>query len=306
MKYTGDVFNKFDNDRYSRVDALHRLDFFYGKNREGNAVLLLQTSCKVETLPSTNCIVVETGWREKDRIWTLSFILKQTDLMNIFVCFCEDIVESSRDITDERIGVQFVENRYLEWRDLLAAGKSDYLSPAAIKGLLGEMKFCLDVLVPACGAENAALSWQGPLKKDQDFVFEDTWYEIKTMAPGSIDVAISSVEQLDNPVEGHLVIQTADSTTLTSTSGITLNEAFEELDNMLKDYPQVRRNMRGNLISMGYIPVSYYDQFKFAFYERWSYRVDHNFPALRRNRLPSAVSDVKYRLLLALLADFKE
>ena len=63
MKYTGDVFKKFNNDKYSRVDALHKLDFFYGKDEKGNASLLLQTSCKVEVLPSTNCIVVETGWR---------------------------------------------------------------------------------------------------------------------------------------------------------------------------------------------------------------------------------------------------
>lgn len=66
MKYTGDVFKKFNNDKYSRVDALHKLDFFT-ERRKGNASLLLQTSCKVEVLPSTNCIVVEAGWRKKTR-----------------------------------------------------------------------------------------------------------------------------------------------------------------------------------------------------------------------------------------------
>lgn len=34
MKYTGDVFKKFNNDKYSRVDALHKLDFFYGKTKK--------------------------------------------------------------------------------------------------------------------------------------------------------------------------------------------------------------------------------------------------------------------------------
>ena len=150
------------------------------------------------------------------------------------------------------------------------------------------------------------MSWQGPLKKDQDFVFENTWYEIKTLSPGSVDVAISSLEQLDNPLQGHLVVQTAETTTITSSVGITLNEAFEQLDGLMKEYPQTRRTMRGNLLSLGYVPVSYYDQFKFIFYDRWSYRVDGQFPALRRNRLPAAVSEVKYKLLLALLDDFKE
>lgn len=306
MKYTDDVFEKFGCGKYSRVDAQHKLNFFYGRNNEGNASLLLQTACRVEMLPSTNSITVETGWREKDRMWTVSFNLKQEELMNIFVRFCEDIVESSRDIESERDGVQFVENRYLEWRNLLSAGKSDYLSQSAIKGLLGEMKFCLDVLVPACGAENAVLSWQGPLKKDQDFVFENTWYEIKTLSPGGVDVAISSLEQLDNPLQGHLVVQTAETTTITSSVGITLNEAFEQLDGLMKEYPQTRRTMRGNLLSLGYVPVSYYDQFKFIFYDRCSYRVDGQFPALRRNQLPAAVSEARYKLLLALLDDFKE
>lgn len=95
MKYTGDVFKKFNNDKYSRVDALHKLDFFYGKDEKGNASLLLQTSCKVEVLPSTNCIVVEAGWRKKRQ--DMDYIL-QLETGGPYEYFCLFLRRHSRKL----------------------------------------------------------------------------------------------------------------------------------------------------------------------------------------------------------------
>lgn len=305
MEYTKDIFNGFKNDRYSRVDATHPLDLFYGKDESGNDTLLLITPFKPPFLPSTNAISVLNRWRGKDQKWTVSFSLKQKELESIFLRFCEDIVESSRHISDMKKSVHFIAKRYFEWKQLLSNAKSQYLDNASIKGLLGEMKFCLDFLISQIGVEKAMLSWQGPLKKDQDFVLDQTWYEIKTISPGREDVEISSIEQLDNSFNGYLVIQLADQTTQTDENGITLNQAFSQLRECMKDFPELDRQITGMLIGMGYIPLPYYDQFKYAFEVRSFYYVSREFPAIRKTNLPEAVTKVRYMLSLAALTPFK-
>lgn len=305
MEYTKDTFNGFKNDRYSRVDATHPLDLFYGKDESGNDTLLFITPFKPPFLPSTNAISVLNRWRGKDQKWIVSFSLKQKELESIFLRFCEDIVESSRYILDLKKGVHFIAKRYFEWKRLLSNAKSQYLDNASIKGLLGEMKFCLDFLIPHIGVEKCMRSWQGPLKKDQDFVLDRTWYEIKTISPGRDDVEISSIEQLDNSLEGYLVVQQADQTTQTNENGITLNQAFSQLRECMKDFPELDQQITGMLIGAGYIPLRYYDQFKYVFEARFFYYVNREFPVIRKIHLPAAVINARYKLSLAALAPFK-
>lgn len=305
MEYTKDTFNGFKNDRYSRVDATHPLDLFYGKDESGNDTLLFIIPFRPPFLPPTNAISVLNRWRGKDQKWTVSFSLKQKELESIFLRFCEDIIESSRHIPDMKKSVHFIAKRYFEWKQLLSNTNSQYLDNSSIKGLLGEMKFCLDFLISQVGIEKAMLSWQGPLKKDQDFVMDQIWYEIKTISPGREDVEISSIEQLDNSFNGYLVVQQADRTTQTDKNGITLNQAFLQLRECMKNFPELDREITGMLIGAGYISLPYYDQFKYVFGDRSFYYVSRKFPAIRRVNLPEAVTNARYMLSLAALAPFK-
>lgn len=45
-------------------------------------------------------------------------------------------------------------------------------------------------MIPTYGVEKSVLSWIGPREAAQDFVVDDTWYEIKTIASSSEVVTI--------------------------------------------------------------------------------------------------------------------
>ena len=80
------------------------------------------------------------------------------------------------------------------------------MSDTEIVGLLGELLFMDDHMIPQYGVATALASWMGPEKTHKDFSTENMWYEIKTINSGKTTVRISSLEQLDGDIEGQLVV----------------------------------------------------------------------------------------------------
>lgn len=74
------------------------------------------------------------------------------------------------------------------------------------------MIFLRDVLIPQYGKETSLQAWMGPRMADQDFVFLDTWYEVKATTSDAEQVRISSIEQLDCAAEGTLAVLALDQT----------------------------------------------------------------------------------------------
>ena len=118
---------------------------------------------------------------------------------------------------------------------MLANTPGGLLSPKEIKGLLGEMYFLKVFLCPQYGAKEAALSWTGPKHLPQDYIIDDTWYEVKTVSSSRAEVGISSVEQLDCVKPGELVVVRADKTSVTNTNAVNLNALYYALLAMLPD-----------------------------------------------------------------------
>lgn len=72
-------------------------------------------------------------------------------------------------------------------------------------------------------------AWMGPKMADQDFVFPDTWYEVKATTSDAEQVRISSIEQLDCAVEGTLAILVLDQTSAVDKQRFAANSLFWEL-----------------------------------------------------------------------------
>ncbi len=75
-----------------------------------------------------------------------------------------------------------------------------------VMGLIGELLFMQDYMIPHYGVDMALDSWMGPEKTHKDYSTESVWYEIKAISAGKDSVKISSLEQLDGDDEGYLAI----------------------------------------------------------------------------------------------------
>ena len=101
--------------------------------------------------------------------------------------------------------VKALVERCLDWQKLLQYVNKNVMSYSQQKGLLGELIF-LKEAIEIRGAEQTIMSWVGPEGADQDFIFPDTWNEIKTVSISSDDVVISSFEQLLQEKDGELTV----------------------------------------------------------------------------------------------------
>lgn len=301
------IFGTIDHlDTYQRVNAMHLLDLYVGIDDAGRWTLLLISEYLPLKVTSSRMIQVKCGQRP-DKKWALSFSLVDDSYKDMFVLFCEDIVVSSSCIRNKEKAAYFVGKRYKEWREMLANARENLLSPAEIKGLLGEMYFLKNYLCTRYSPEKAALSWTGPRALPQDYIIDDTWYEIKTVSSGRSEVSISSIEQLDCARSGELVVIRADKTSATNTNAVNLNSLYKELLDMLPD-DDSRETFSTMLLRYGYYPCPEYENKEnvFEIKAMIRYTVSSEFPCLRRMNLPESIVNAKYSLALAAIDSFRK
>lgn len=292
-------------DAYQRVNSTHLLDLYAGIDEMARWTLLLISEYPPLKAASSRMIQVKSG-RRPDKKWSLSFSLIDDSYRDMFVLFCEDIVNSSACIANKEKATRFVGKRYKEWREMLANGRGNVLSPEEIKGLLGEMYFLKEYLSVKYGAEKAALSWTGPRRLPQDYIIDDTWYEVKTVASSRTEVGISSVEQLDCTKAGELAVIRADKTSVTNTNALNLNGLYSALLALLDDGTKERFSTM--LLQYGYYPRPEYEDEEYTFEVKTvtRYAVTSDFPCIRRANIPESITEVKYSLALAAIDSFRK
>ena len=293
-------------EAFHRVDATHPLDLYIGIDEKRRWTLLLVTGFEPPDMNSSKMISVNKGER-KDGKWAISLSLVDNTYKDLFLQLCADIIDSSRELHDKKKAVSFIAKRYWEWRELLANSRRDILSINEAKGLLGEMVFLKDYLAPLYGIEKAALSWAGPRKTHQDFIIDDTWYEVKTIASSRVDVSISSIEQLDVSTSGELVVIRADKTSIANSHANNLNKVYHLLLSMMTN-DSIKSTFSSMLFQYGYNTRAEYESadYMFEIKEITHYSVSSDFPCLRRNDLPVSISDASYTLLLSSILPFRK
>ena len=301
------IFGAIDHlDTYQRVNSTHLLDLYVGIDDTARWTLLLISEYPPLKVASSRMILVKSG-RRPDKKWSLSFSLVDDSYKDMFVLFCEDIVVSSACIKNKEKATRFVGKRYKEWREMLANARGNLLSPAEIKGLLGEMFFLKEYLCVQYGTEKAALSWTGPRSLPQDYIIDDTWYEVKTVSSSRTEVSISSIEQLDCVKSGELVVIRADKTSVTNSNAANLNMLYKELLAMLPD-DDSREKFSTMLLQYGYYPRAEYEgeEYTFEIKAMARYAVSADFPCIRRANLPESITEANYSLALAAIDSYRK
>ncbi len=291
-------------DSFQRIGPDHPLPIYVGMDNFAQYSLFCVTPTAPKTIKSSSIISVFVGVR-KDGYVGITFSLTDRAFLDPFVHFCDDIIESSRSIKDNTKAADFLANRYAQWQKAFAKSNNGLLSYQEIKGLVGELCFLHNYMIPVFGEEKAINSWIGPDMADQDFVCDDTWYEVKATVSGSSSVRISSVEQLDAENDGYLVVVTLDKTSSSDSSRITINSLFSVVMDSLSSAQQ-KDKLKTTLLRLGYYSDPLYDTYCFHYNGMDMFRVDASFPCARKKDFNPAVQNVKYELSLAAISKYKE
>ena len=287
---------------YLGIDSEHPLNINIGYADANEKTLYVLDAYEVENLPSSRSIFATCSQMDNEK-WTFSFKLIQPENEEVFMRLCWDLVESSRTAYTNTL--PFFLKRYTMWQKLLEQARPDIMSASRQKGLFGEITYLLN-LIDLFGAEKAVSSWSGPEGADQDFIYDDTWAEVKSIALASANVTISSLEQLDTENDGYLVVYRIEKTTAQDAHGITLYDIVQKTQTLLAEGTYTKEQFELKLFLYGYKDSQEYNRTSYKYWGDEHYFVSKDFPRLTKKNLPNEISFAKYGLNLATIEIFKK
>lgn len=292
---------EFPSRHFIRFGDNRHLSIYIGRDDDARYSFDFRGKYKPVRITSSDVIAVEQ-YKDGDLL-TLRFSLENSDLLEYFCTFCQDLMDSVRVTSDDEAAYQTLRSRYYSWRQLFRPDNAR-MTETEIMGLIGELLFLKDYMIPERGIDVALESWMGPEKTHKDFSDQQDWFEIKTISFGKESVRISSVEQLDSDTDGTLVIYELEKMS-PSYDGLKLNQLANSIIASLQSSSQ-REVFIDKLQLFGFDFSNEYDNLVFALRNEYRYKVDtNNFPRIHRAMLPDAITRVQYELLLTEIEPFK-
>lgn len=294
-------FSAFSRPEYfSRIDDEHVLDLHIGLDEKGRKSIELRSMFKPVKVTGTSAIDVTQY--TKPEYNTIRFSLKDDDMSGLFYKFCEDIIEQTKDLKNEKDGYKAITTRFFQWKKMFVLSKNTFLTEPEIMGMIGEILFLRGPLADEIGLSEALKSWSGQELTHKDFSCSDKWYEVKTISRGNTTVRISSLEQLDSDKNGELIVYSLEKMS-PAYNGISLNKLILETRQMFLSADDADTFL-AKVAMQGYEYNNYYDEFVFEVSGRTRYKVTDQFPKLTHANVPKEITKANYDLALAEIMSF--
>ncbi len=301
-----DLKEKFEEENgiktFRRIDAIHPLDIYVGHNEKGNKTLVIVEYGQIEEVESTRMIDVIFTKRTDNKL-SLSFSLLDNSMKDMFYSFCEDIIESSKNIEKEK-AIQFVIRRWKNWINLFKNPYTTILTENEIRGLIGELIFLNEFIFEKYGIDKGLKSWIGSSKAHKDFEIEDTWYEIKTIRENALIVKINSLEQLDAKNIGNLILIRLEPSSTSINEYIDLNGYIEKIKSRLIN-DQQKMLFLEKLKEVGYFYTEEYNKYIYSLKNVERYKVNDKFPKITKNELRDEIVRVSYDIEIDAIKNLK-
>lgn len=289
---------------FLQIDTQHPLEWHIGYQSISQPTLLLICDIEVQAIESSKSMVVSRRLRESDNRWTLTFELLRNEQQGVFTILCCDMIEHSRPVSSEHAALELVVSRYKQWNRLLETQKSGLMDEHVRKGLLGELLFLEQRFTRSASSLSAVQGWSGADSADQDFMYPDGWFEVKTLGVSATSVTISSLEQLDCEDKGELVIMRIDKVSPERAGAFSLNDVVRRIiDNLDGDALSL---FRSKLMAYGYLDLHEYSEQKYHWSTTQQYKVDDTFPRLTAKLVPSQIVSLRYELDLPALVTWQK
>ena len=267
-------FKSAANNSWKLVDANHPICLYVGKDENGLYAMeyvgdfIVNKKIKSSSVISINHYKTPTG--EK----SIVFSLVDNRWMNQFITFCNDVCKQTENLQkNSSKGYEAVCNAYFVWQKMFK-GQSDILGESEIKGLIGELLYLKDFIIPEYGPTRSIEAWSGTDKTRKDFSIDNTWYEIKTIDVGKPTVKITSIEQLDSSTEGTLAVFQVEKMA-PSFNGVNLNSLAESIITMFTSI-QDKDVFISKLNKAGYFPDTDYEEYVYDVKDLTEYCVNNS------------------------------
>lgn len=290
------------SNQFKRNSESEIIDVYSGIDDLNRPAILIKL--KKKPIIEIKTQVLETNInRRKDNMWALLVSLTNNNLIGVFQQLSIDLINSISDEKNQIIAERKLIQRYNQWQSLFEEEAKKKLDFKGVQGLLGELYFINNILIPKQGVTKAISSWIGPIGGNKDFQLENTWFEIKTKSVNKDTIHISNKNQLLSEQVGYLTVVDCEKTSVEILNSINLITLYEEICNKISDENILSEFMK-KLANMNFIPSEYYKQFNFLVQRITFYEVSDNFPLIVLPPLEKAIYNLKYDLFLPALTKY--
>jgi hypothetical protein len=221
----------------------------------------------------------------------------------VFAVLCEDAAATAAALSGPRAALRAWLGRLHVWQEFMSRHGAGGLGEEAAMGLFGELWFLRERLMPIVGHAAAVDAWAGPCGEPNDFSLPGGFVEVKStarQAPETID--ISDIDQLDDS-RGTILL--AHLHLLTDAEGQTLAQLIVSLRSIIgAEAPDRLRRFNDLLLAVGYADTpAAADERRWRVRRAEVYRVEGDFPRMRRADLPAGVRRCTYSIDRAACVD---
>jgi hypothetical protein len=305
-----------ERDSYNvrRIDPDHPFEFFWGRDFLRRCLFILQFDQDsrdrrqslpiVKGLELTEHLIPESGRQQ------IVVALREQANSDLFYRLCRDLLDASLSCPDEPTAVTTTINRLWRWQQLMKHGRVDKLSVNEQKGLIGELVFLRDMLLPRFEPVEAISFWQGPVagEGEKDFSISDVAIEIKVKtgtAPAKVRINSEGQLHTGNYTRLFLVVQELSRSSHENPDSFNLNDLVEQLrESIITRLPETLDLFEERLASWGYSELHDYENDLFLLLGHSIYAVDESFPRVVPTSLPPGIYELSYTLDLTNCRDF--
>jgi hypothetical protein len=312
MRITPEVLEKqwhniaYTDGGFLQIDTQHLLEWHIGYQSIRQRTLLLISDTAIGTVESSKSMAVNRRRRESDNRWTLTFELLRDEQQGVFAILCCDIIEYSRPGANATEALALVISRYKQWSKLLESQRSGLMDEHNRKGLLGELLFLEQRISSTQLLLESVQGWSGAESADQDFMYSESWYEVKSIVASALSASISSLKQLDCSDAGELVIMRIDKAAPEQSGAVSLYEVVQRVKDVLSTDTLALDLFQAKLTAYGYLDLQEYAEQKYIHTSTQLYRVDYTFPRLIKNNVPPQIVSAHYEIDLASLENWRK
>ncbi|WP_046899419.1 PD-(D/E)XK motif protein [Gluconobacter oxydans] len=293
------------SDNVRRASSTHPLDFFRGRNYAGQYIFALTADDGCRALPKPprlNSIDVSVERRQGDGA-RLVLTLEDRDQFDIFRALCGHLLDATVDHPRgaNGPGLRLILRRLADWHIMLRRRHESLLTTEEIIGLVGELLFLRDQVMPRRGVSGGVAAWRGAYRDKQDFALGACQIEVKTqLSTSDHRLLISSEAQLDTARSRLLLCHQAVALEPGGGSAISLNALIDDLAQQVTAAgPLVLEQFETALEACCYTRREEYDEPEWLLIDRRLFEVRDDFPRLTPTMLPAGVHAVSYAILLS-------
>ena len=295
-----------------RIDHEHDLDLFWARDHLGRYLFIFElppdVTMQQSSLPALAGIELTHMPAAGKTLARLVLVLNEKANWEIFLALCNDLVHTTRICCTTEEAVQTILRRLSRWQEFLKKQRPGLLSEERIKGLIGELLFLRDSLMPTFGPAQAITFWQGPESLPQDFNVNDCAIEVKCQSGISQPtVRISSAEQLCPQLpEMYLRVLTLGRTAPENSEALNIPFLVGQVRHQLDACsPPALERFNDLLYMTGYLDSERYREFSYLLAGQAMYQVTEDFPRIGPEDLRQGIVRLSYSISLADCAPFK-